>query len=817
MTATHLDPLSLLAPGALLGGPLFRSLAASTRAPRLPAGTRLGPFRIEAEIGAGGMGVVYRARRDDGEFDQTVAIKCVARAGAARESALFARERQVLASLRHPNIARLLDGGRHEDGQLWFAMELVEGAAIDAHVRAARLDAPARLRLLRQVVDAVAFAHARLLLHRDLKPANVLIDADGSVKLLDFGIAALAGDDSAARAYSPGWASPEQLSGGVVGPASDQYQLGLLLDALLRDGDDTTGLAATAHASLPATVEPLATAAPIDPARWLPMPLARRRELQAIVARATATEADRRYGSVAEFDVDLGRWLDHRPVAAFGSGVAYTLRCAVRRHPLIAAASLATSVGIAALVVGFSVRLAQERDLARAEAARATLAAQQAEAVSRFLQDDLLALADPNTSQDAELKVRTLLDRAVANVDARLADQPLIAAQIHTTLARSLRGLGAFDAAQAEFARAQALVEPALPADDPRRLEIDLWQGELEVAASDAAAAQVRLQRVAETAARTQGADSKLALEAAVRLQAARFETGEQQAAAEALAALQPRIDAALGIDSPLAINALNQQAIMFNAIERLDESMRVRDEHLARANRVYGPLHSSTVTGQLNRAVLLRKLRRLDEAIAQAEVAEKGLRKVFGDPSIAVLSAMNVRARILLDLGRIDAAVALQRETLAGRIALLGAGHIDVAFSHVNLGGTLVQARRYDEAVVEFERALAIRTRVLGPEHVDVITNLSLLTDTERLRGRLDAAARYGEQATGLARRVLAPDRPERGNSLYRYAQVLAAQGDRAGARTTAEEALATFTRIYPPEHPRIADVRKLLASVAD
>ena len=203
-------------------------------------------------------------------------------------------------------------------------------------------------------------------------------------------------------------------------------------------------------------------------------------ELRAIVARATAHDPQHRYGSVQELDADLGRCLAARPVSAVGSSLGYTLRCAIRRHPLIAAASAATTLAIVVLVAGFSWRLAQERDLARAQAERASREASNAAAVARFLEDDLLALADPNTSQDVDLKVQTLLERARDAVDQRLAGQPEIAAQIHTTLARSLRGLGDFEAASAEFALAESK-SIALAADDPWRLQLDLWRGDLDL------------------------------------------------------------------------------------------------------------------------------------------------------------------------------------------------------------------------------------------------------------------------------------------------------------------------------------------------
>jgi serine/threonine-protein kinase len=762
------DPLHLLEPGALLGGPLFRSLAASTQAPRLPEGTRLGPFRIEAEIGAGGMGVVYRARRDDGQFDQVVAIKCVARPGAARATELFQRERQILASLRHPHIARLLDGGQHEDGALWFAMELVEGAALDAHARDARLDVAARLRLLLQVAGAVAFAHERLLLHRDLKPSNVLVDADGSVKLLDFGVSTLAGDADAARAYSPGWSSPEQRAGESVGPASDQYQLGLLLDALLR-------------------ADPFAGDGPrrVEPAQWSLAAGLRRDELEAIARRATMDDPAKRYGSVREFADEIQRWLDRRPVRAHGAGLGYTLRRAVSRHPWATAAATAGLLALVAVVAGFSWRLAQERDRAEAEARTAT-------AVAAFLQDDVLALADPNLSQDAGLEVRTLLERAAPAIDARFVDRPDVAGGLHATLGRGLRGLGQYEPARAAFARAGSAWS-ALPATDVRRLQLALWIGELDLAASRPRDAVARLAPLADEAALQLGVQAPLTLEIALRLQAARFEAGDQPAAIEALQALLPRIDAALGSDAPLAIDAVNRLSIMLRDSERLDEALAVRDEHLARARRAYGDLHSATLTGLSNRAVALRRLRRLDEAAADIAAAEDGLRRVFGFPSVPVLQAMNARSRILWDQGRRDEALAVQRTVLDARIALLGPQHDDVAYSHMNLGGMLSEAGRFADAAREFAAALAIREAILPPDHVDVIVSLALLSDATRLAGDAARAERLAAEALRRAPPSLA-GRPELALAHHRHALALALLGRRAEALAAALAAQAIY-----------------------
>ncbi len=782
--------LRLLEPGRLLGGALFQSLLAgqAEQDDGLAPGTRLGVFRIVRKIGAGGMGVVYLAERDDGQYQQQVAIKCVSQSGG--DSSLFRRERQILAQMRHPHIARLIDGGETA-GTLWFAMELIEGVRIDEHARTAELSVPARIRRLLEVCDAISFAHERLLLHRDLKPANVLIDSDGRVKLLDFGIAALVGDVEASRAYSPAWASPEQRAGEDVGPASDQYQLGLLLNVMLR---------ADCRSAAPGE---------IDPQLWLAIPPARRAELTAILLRATAAAATARYSSVAALRDDLVAWLAHRPVAAFAGGWAYALRTLLRRNPFASAAAAIGSLLLVAIVVFFNLRLKDERDRAQAEAERATRAAETATSISRFLQDDVFAFADPNTSQDVDFKVGALLKRAEASLGTRLADRPAIAAELLITIGRSQRGLGDLDAAQRSFAAAKMRLENL--ADANLQLQWHLWHGELLLARSQTADAIDDLQQ-ALTIAQALGETHPLYLEAAVRLAVARFDQTQGAAAVSELSALLPKIEATLGQDAPLTIFALNRLAIMLNSIERVTEAETVRSEHLLRAQRAYGAEHSTTLTGRLNRAVLLRKLGRLDEAAAEAARASAGLRKVFGHPSIASLHAQNVESNILRDSGRLDAAIALQEQTLAARIELLGEVHDDVAFSLSNLAGSLTIQSRYSEASAHLQRALAIRAQLYPADHVDLITNLSTLADVERLRGRLAIAEAYASDAVARATSGLAADRPERGNAWYRYAQVLQAIGKADAAKSAAESARAVLIRHYPPSHPRIVAIDALL-----
>ncbi|HVT33730.1 MAG TPA: serine/threonine-protein kinase [Rhodanobacteraceae bacterium] len=332
----------ILPPGGALAGRLFaRILGEHHDDPPLAPGTRIGGWRIGALLGCGGSSMVYLAHRDDGHFEQQAALKIVRPNPALVEQ--FRRERQILAGLRHPSIARLIDGGAFDGGRLWFAMEPVFGQRIDQHVRSRRLPLAGRLQLFEAVCDAVTYAHGRQLIHRDIKPGNVLIDDGGQPRLLDFGIASGDDEDESGghRAMTPIYASPEQRAGGSVGAASDIYQLGVLLGVLLLNPDGST-CAALPH-------RPRAVV---------------RREVAAVIARATATSPANRYPSAAALRADVAaiRW--RRPVSVVG-GTAYRAARFIERHAVSSAIACSSIIALTATAGVAAYQIGIARDHAR--------------------------------------------------------------------------------------------------------------------------------------------------------------------------------------------------------------------------------------------------------------------------------------------------------------------------------------------------------------------------------------------------------------------------------------------------------------------
>jgi tetratricopeptide (TPR) repeat protein len=344
-------------------------------------GYRIGPYAIVSLIGRGGMGEVYRARRVDAEYEKEVAIKLVPGSfHAAYVLQRFRAERQILAGLDHPNIARLIDGGVTADGAPYLVMELVEGEPLDRYADAQSLRVRERLALFLEVCAAVSYAHQRLVVHRDLKPGNILVTADGAVKLLDFGIAKLLqppGSEVPAaltvtlmRTLTPGFSSPEQVLGKPITTASDVYSLGVVLYVLLTGRSPYRRALETAEDAIREVcdtepIRPSAAAAEADRAHAEPLG----HDLDAIILRALRKEPERRYATVEQFADDVRRCLEGRPVLARGDDLSYRAGKFIRRHRLeVTAAALLALTLVAATI--FSLREARIADEQRARAER---------------------------------------------------------------------------------------------------------------------------------------------------------------------------------------------------------------------------------------------------------------------------------------------------------------------------------------------------------------------------------------------------------------------------------------------------------------
>ena len=418
--------------------------------PNLEAGVRVGPYRLIERVAEGGMGTVHLAVH--AEFEQRVAVKLIKRGMDTDEIVRrFAGERRILAHLEHPNIARLLDGGVTDDGRPWFSMEFVDGEPIDAYCEKRHLPVRQRLALFASVCEAVQFAHTNLVVHRDLKPSNILVAADGTVKLLDFGIAKVLGGDASdassdltrtgLRPMSPGYAAPEQVLGQPITTATDVYALGVVLYRLLA-GQGPYGEQLNTAELEGAIVK----VTPVPPSA-VPGAATSDRDIDNIALMALRKEPERRYESAGTLAQDVRRYLTGHPVRATRDSLGYRAGKFVRRNRTAVSGAAAALIAVAATVSIYTVRLRAERD-------RAELEARKAQAVANYFEEVIME-STPVGSAGREVTVTDLLFKAADHAETKLAEFP-------DALTRTLGGLGFAIRNRGDYERAEPLMRRAL-------------------------------------------------------------------------------------------------------------------------------------------------------------------------------------------------------------------------------------------------------------------------------------------------------------------------------------------------------------------
>jgi len=751
-------------------------------------GRRLGPYVLERLLGRGGMGAVYLGQRADDAFRQQVAIKLLRPELASPELVRrFRAERQTLASLSHPNIARLLDGGTTEEGLPFLVMEYVAGVPVEEYCDANRLDLRARLELFGTLCDAVEHAHRNLIVHRDIKPGNLLVTAEGEVKLLDFGIAKLldAGEEGAdnptrAHGYATlAFASPEQVAGGAITTATDVYALGVLLYRLLtgRSPYDLSGkpLAAAARIICEEVPPPPSKAVPDSSAEARKRTSALAGDLDQIVLAALRKEPQRRYGSVAELARDVRRHLAGLPVSVRPDTFGYRLAKLARRNR---AAAVATVLALLALVGGL-VAYAWQARVARAEARRATVERAKAEQVNAFLRQ-ALASPDPLLGGGRHVSVAEILDRASVRLGGDLAGQPEVEASLRETLGETYLNLGLSREAEREFRRALGLMgsrEDLYPHRLANRVELaqalsdqGRWsEAETELrpalALCDArgerslrcvhaldlqAVALQNLGRMEEAVAAGRRALTLLRsgfprerFELASVLNNLGICLGNQGRPREAEALHRQAVAAARearGERHPLTAEAVANLAGVLDMQGRYAEAAPLYREALGVQEALLGERHFHFINTLTSYANLLWLMKRPGEAEPAARRAQALAQSALGAEHPLTAYAENILGGVLLDTGKPAEAEAHIRAALAARRRALPKGNWLIASAQSNLGAALLAQGRTAEAERELLAAYADLAAARGPRH-----EKSLLT-AERLARLYTAAGKAGE-----------------------------------------------------------------------
>jgi len=717
-------------------------------------GKRLGPYRVVRRVGRGGTGSVYLAVRDDDEFQLRVALKVIRR-GMATDEMLgrFRSERQILASIDHPNIARLLDGGSTDEGLPYFVMEYIEGEPLHHYCDNNRLSLRERIELFRSVCDAVSLAHRNLVVHRDLKPGNILVTPNGVPKLLDFGIAKLLNPELSSetreptvmelRVMTPEYASPEQMRGKAVTTASDVYSLGVLLYELLTGHrpytlsnlplDEMELTVCTAEPARPSDVVGLPAE---EPGRdggvreITPESVARARQstpdrlrrelggdLDNVVLKALRKEPPRRYSSVEKLADDLANHVAGRPVAARPDTFGYRAGTFVRRHRVptaVAATALLFGIVLSGTIFSQSRRVAEERD-------RAEHAAGQALAVSLFLQE-VLAAADPIDGMGRGVSVLEAVEDAVPRIGTSFAGQPEIEAVIRHTIGQTFARLGRFDEADEQLRQALTLRRRLFGDDHAEIADTLNALGEVRYDRGDFDGAE-RLYDEALAMRRHLFGPQDVAVATSLdNLGNIYQENGDDEAAEKAYRDALAIRRAKLGPDHKDVAASLNNVATILHDREDYEAAGEMYMDSLAISRGALGDSHPEVATSLNNLAVLLHDREKFEEAEPMYREALAIARRTLGAQHPGVVVGIGNLAVLLTDMRRFDEAEELLIESLEVSIAVWGAGAAQVAHVHRQMGGLELERGEVAAAFEYYERTLAILETKLPTDHREVV-----------------------------------------------------------------------------------------------
>ncbi|HEY1637313.1 MAG TPA: serine/threonine-protein kinase [Rhizomicrobium sp.] len=781
----------------------IRETARQIAAAPLCLGRRIGSYQVLQLLGEGGMGEVYLAARADEQYQQLVAIKVLRPAfGISRAMLLrFRSERQILANLDHPCIARLLDGSVTEEGIPYLVMEYVDGVPIDVYCRQNGLSIEERLRLFRQVCAAVEYAHGALVVHRDIKPANILVTAPGVPKLLDFGIAKLLdaeGSEVAStrmteRLMTPEYASPEQVLGERITTATDVYALGVLLYELLSGQRpfslDTSRPLETAQAICERMPAPPSAAALRDPAQSGRNAKRIDSDLDKIVLLAMRKEPARRYSSVARFSADITAYLEGYPLEARTGAWAYRANRFVRRHRGAMAAVAAAVLALVAFSIGMGL-------LAR-RANRQELVARRE---SRFL-SSLFQAADPDVARGRILSARDLLDQGVQRIDRELAGQPEVEAAMLESMAASYRSLGAYDEGLRLARKAYALQAHSFGANDPRMADVLDLEASLLRFKADYAGAEPLFRQALALRQKTSHAEPEIADELSSLGECLYLEDKDAEA--------EPVLRRALAINKQLGADGgddtRNYLALLVEHKGDYAEAVQLLRESLEIERRTKG-------ANSPDYATTLHNLASAQMSLGDMSGAERGLREalsirraVLGNRHPTLAYSLNNLGYLLLEKGDGRAAEPYIREALAIRVQSLGAQHPSTAATRNNWARVLQEEGHQAEAEAQFRQALDDFQRAQGPASpavAQVTANLGRLAFDQ---GQYATAERLARQALAIDDKLGSGDTPNAASVLGELGEDRMFQRDPAGAEPLLRKALAIRQRHDAPTHPDV------------
>ena len=790
------------------------------------AGVVIGRYRLLEKIGEGGMGEVWLAEQKE-PVRRRVALKLISRGISTREViARFESERQALALMDHPAIAKVFDAGSTPRGAPYFVMEYVAGVPITAYCDNHRLNTRERLELFMRVCEGVQHAHQKAIIHRDLKPSNILVtevDEKAAPKIIDFGVAKaltqrLTADtlftQAGALVGTPEYMSPEQAnsSGEDIDTRTDVYSLGIILYELLAGvpplelrnvtfeeflrrlrEDEPPRPSTRIRTQAPATSAEVARRRQTEP---LALVKQMRGDLDAIVLKALEKGRSRRYGSPAELAADIGRYLKNEAVLAVAPSAAYRAHKFERRHrgSLVTAAAFVLVLLTAA---GVSIR----------QSLRANREAAVAQAVNDFLQKDLLAQASaaaqsgPNAKPDPDIRVRTALDRAATRIGGKFDRQPEVEAAIRDTMGQTYMDLGLYPEARKQLERALELHRRALGAENPKTLSTMATLARTAYLQGKLPEAEALFSEAYQIQRRVLGPEHPDTLFSMTGLAPAYQEQGKY-AQAEALLnqslQVQRRV---LGPGDPRTLSSMNNLAYLYSYQGKYAQAEALDAQTLELMRRVLGPEHPATLTSLYNLADAYAGQGRYAQAEALFRQALEIRRRVLGPEHRDTLYSMTALAGLYQDEGKYAQAEALGRQGLEIQRRILGPEHLDTLDSMANVAGIYSSQAKYPQAEALYHQTLEIERRVLGPDHPLALDTLSGFAYMYQLQGKYALAESYTVQVLAGRRHALGVEHPNTMASAANLALAYLSQGKFIESEPRAREALE-FNRKRQPEH---------------
>ncbi|MEM1328517.1 MAG: serine/threonine-protein kinase [Bacteroidota bacterium] len=704
-------------------------------------GKKIGVYEVKKHLGSGGMGAVLLAERIDGEFEQTVALKVVRPSGQQLISEdFFRQERQILAHLQHPNIARLLGGGMTDQQTPYFTMEYVEGDAITTYAYENQLAIPTRLHLILQVVAALEYAHQNLVIHLDLKPSNILVDQNGTVKLLDFGIAQVLQQPvtSAQPTYTLKYASPEQINQQPLTTASDVYSLGVILKALLLDEKDNFD-----DLNVPFTSD-----------------------LQHICTRATNPKSEDRYSSISELSKDIHHYLNDEPLASKNQELGYVMRKSWRRNRVLYSTLFLALLLLIGTVSFYTYHLQQERQLAEQEA-------QKAKAISNYLVD-IFTNADPNETPVSEFTAVDLLSASTENLEEELSDQPEILAELYDALGMSFNGLGLYN-------KADSLIHEGLTikqelASSPNVTILQSWSNLADIAFNNGAyeRADSLSQLAHQYTLQLFENDVEKIAKSHLRLANLAFDNADFEGADSLYHLVKNGFEKVTDATTPhltetiMMLGATNRKLSNYETAERFYlQSLRMNEQ-------LYDAPHPDIAYNLNHLASLYYSMGDYEKAVDHARRSRRQRLHIFGEVHQETIASQGNLARSLRYNGQVDSAIYYYRDAIEKMESVYGTNHPNVGGLTLSLASVFLESGRLVEAQQGYQRALTILTDLLPPKHPNLSYALDGLGLAHYLEGNYQRALSFLQESLAIRAAVMSGDVPQLAMSRYHLGRCL-------------------------------------------